>query len=74
MIGEKQWQALHAKNAELVKELEAVKAEQLSGYIENMRDLENSANLKGEAGLRMMCSFAAKTATEYANSLINKEG
>jgi len=27
MIGEKQWQALHAKNAALVKELEAVKAE-----------------------------------------------
>lgn len=50
-------------------ELKAVKAEQLSGYIENMRLLENEANLQDKAGLRMMCSFAVKTATEYANQV-----
>lgn len=37
----------------------------LSGYIENMKDIEKSAGIKGEAGLLMMASFARKTAEEF---------
>ena len=59
----------YTENQALRNELEAVKAEQLNGYIENMRLLENEANLQDKAGLRMMCSFAVKTATEYASQV-----
>ncbi len=42
------------------------------GYIENMKDLDSAASLSGEAGVRMMTSFAVKTATNFAEGCESK--
>lgn len=60
---------LQKENQALRKELEAVKAASLIGYIENMEQIDIQASIRGEAGMRMMTSFAVKTAKEYANKL-----
>lgn len=57
----------------LEAELDAVKVSSIRGYIENMNQIDYEANIRGEAGLRMMASFAAKTAEEYANNLEGKK-
>lgn len=49
--------------------LNKIKADAIMGYNKNMLDIEHSANIKGEQGLRMMASFAAKTSKEYADKV-----
>jgi hypothetical protein len=49
--------------------LPKIKADSVLGYAKNMESIEQTANLRMEQGLRMMASFAKKTAKDYANKL-----
>ncbi len=55
--------------ATLKASLPKIKADAVLNYAKNMERVEQAANLKMEQGLRMMASFAKKTAEEYANKL-----
>lgn len=55
--------------SDLKASLPKIKADAVLDYAKNMERIEQTANLKMEQGLRMMVSFAKKTAEEYANKL-----
>lgn len=60
---------LEKELATLKASLPKIKADAVLNYAKNMERVEQAANLKMEQGLRMMASFAKKTAEEYANKL-----
>lgn len=60
---------LDGELATLKASIPKIKADAVLDYAKNMERIEQTANLKMEQGLRMMVSFAKKTAEEYANKL-----